>query len=181
MFGIKPTQNTIFILFLTVMTLNFNLLASPEDINKPNLLSLKSLFDLEITSATLNKTTHKETPAPVTIIEEEQISSSGARNLDELLDIFVPGFQYMPKGEAAQIGIRGTISDRNNKILMVINRRLVNIKGKAGGAIPERFMSMLGDIKQVTVIRNPGSAVYGPGAIAGIIHIETKTGDDLYG
>ena len=66
-------------------------------------------------------------------------------------------------------------------MLMIVNGCNMNIKGRDGGALTERHLSMLGDIKTITVIRGPGSAVHGPGVIAGSIDIETKTGADLDG
>jgi len=140
-----------------------------------------SQIKVEEASATINPLSPKETPAAITVITAEDIKNSGARSLDELLDIYVPGFQYMYKTHGNQAGIRGIISDRNNKLLLTLNGRIMNIKASDGGAVTERWFSMLGDIKRITVINGPGSAVYGPGAIAGIINIETWTGKALEG
>ena len=146
-------------------------------------LDLEDLSQIKTNSsvATLTKTSTKKTPASTTIITSEDILDSGARNLDELLDIYVPDFAYMYKIHGSQMGFRGLISDRNNKVLLIVNGRVMNIKGGDGGAITERFLSMLSDIKVITVISGPGSAVYGPGAIAGVINIETFSGKDSDG
>jgi iron complex outermembrane receptor protein len=146
-------------------------------------LDLEDLSQINTNSsvATLTKTSTKKTPASTTIITSEDILDSGARNLDELLDIYVPDFAYMYKVHGNQMGFRGIISDRNNKILLLVNGKIMNIKGGDGGAITERFFSMLSDIKVITVISGPGSAVYGPGAIAGVINIETYNGNDSQG
>ncbi len=131
--------------------------------------------------ATLTSINPREVPASITVITSDDIERSGARNLDELLDIYVPGFQYMYKTHGSQAGIRGIISDRNNKLLLTVNGRSMNIKASDGGAVTERWFSMLGDIRRITIVCGPGSAVYGPGAIAGIINIETWTGRDFQG
>ena len=146
-------------------------------------LDLEDLSQVETSTAvaTLTKTSIKKTPASITVITAEDISNSGARNLDELLDIYVPDFAYMYKVHGNQMGFRGIISDRNNKILLLLNGKVMNIKGGDGGAVTERFLSMLSDIKQITVISGPGSAVYGPGAIAGVISITTYNGNDKEG
>jgi iron complex outermembrane receptor protein len=146
-------------------------------------LDLDDLAGIEVDStvATLTRTSQKEIPASITIMTQNDILQSGARNLDELLDIYVPSFAYMYKVHGTQMGIRGIISDRNNKILLLVNGRDMNVKASDGGAITERWFSTLGDIKKITVINGPGSAIYGSGAIAGVISIETFSGKDREG
>jgi len=146
-------------------------------------LELDDLAGIEVdsTAATLTRTPQKKIPASTTLITQKDIVESGARNLDELLDIYVPSFTYMYKIQGSQIGIRGIISDRNNKLLLLLNGRVMNIKAGDGGAITERWFSTLGDIKKITVINGPGSAIYGSGAIAGVISIETFSGKDREG
>ncbi|MGL1901371.1 MAG: TonB-dependent receptor plug domain-containing protein [Fibrobacterales bacterium] len=151
-------------------------LTDQSSINKLFSLSLVELMNQKVFGATLTSFTHGETPSAVTLITSDQIARSGARSLDELLDIYVPGLQLMEKSNGTMIGLRGIISDRNNKLLMVVNGKPMTIKTREGGASSERYFSMLGDIHTITVIRNPGSAVYGPGAIAGIVSIQTKSG-----
>ena len=143
------------------------------------LLSL-GLADLETIqyqdTITLTQTPLAEAPASITVITRQDIERSGARTLDELLDIYVPSFQYMYKVEGYQAGLRGIISDRNNKLLITVNGRSMNVLAADGGAITERPMSLLGDIEKITVVSGPGSVIYGPGAIAGIIAIQTRDG-----
>jgi iron complex outermembrane receptor protein len=139
-------------------------------------MSLEDLSSITTDSdsiATLTTTQTTQIPASFTVITHQEILQSGARNLDELLEIYVPSFTYMYKTQGSQMGIRGIISDRNNKILLIVNDKVMNVKASDGGAITERWFSMLGDIKKITVIRGSGSAIYGAGAIAGVIKIET--------
>jgi len=143
-----------------------------EDIISMNLEDLSKVEVLD-RSITLTETNVKDVPSFITIITQKDIQESGARNLDELLEIYVPDVAYMYKVQGNQLGIGGVINDRNNKILLTLNGRDLNIKASDGGAISERAFSMLGDIKKITVISGPGSTIYGPGAIAGVINIET--------
>ncbi len=56
-------------------------------------LSIEELMTIEIpSSATLTGAKPRLVPAAVTMITEEQIQASGARSLNELLDIYVPNF-----------------------------------------------------------------------------------------
>jgi len=146
-------------------------------------LGLEDLSQIPVFSsaATLTDTGTNTVPASVTVITHEDIITSGARSLDELLEIFVPALAYMYKVQGNQLGIRGIISDRNNKILLTVNGRNMNVLARDGGAVTERWFSTLGDIRQVTVVNGPGSAVYGPGAIAGVIAIETFDGTTFEG
>ena len=147
------------------------------------LMDLEDLSQIQTSdrSMTLTETDIKNTPSSFTIITQKDIQESGARNLDELLEIYVPDVAYMYKVQGNQLGMGGIISDRNNKILLRLNGQNLNIKASDGGAVTERWFSMLGDIKKITVISGPGSSIYGPGAIAGIINIETFNAESFDG
>jgi outer membrane receptor protein involved in Fe transport len=154
---------------LTTLLGAHNALAS-EDFSD---VSLEALLDFKVeTPATLTSTTQRVVPAAVTTITQADIRASGARSLDELLEIYVPGFLIMTSGINDNIGMRGIINDRNNKILLAVNGQVLNHRVNDGHG-PERMLSLLGDIEGVDIIRGPGSATYGPGAIAGIINIRT--------
>ena len=155
-------------------------LSAQEDLLQLNLEDLEQIQTAD-TSSTLIKTSRKLSPSIVTTITQKEIRESGARTLDELLEIYVPDLAYMYKVDGNQIGIGGIISDRNNKILLLVNGRVMNVKGRDGGAITERFFPLLGDIKEVQVISGPGSMIYGAGAIAGVISITTFDPDTFKG
>src|SRR4029077_2608095 len=54
-------------------------------------------------------------PAAVTKISKEDIYRSGARNLDEVLEIFVPNLEKVDHHwEQNHLGLRGIISDRED-------------------------------------------------------------------
>jgi len=165
--------------FFLSLLLSLNLY-SQSDILTMDLEDLSQVETLD-SSTTLTSTERKNIPLSVTIITQKDIQESGARNLDELLEIYVSDVAYMYKVQGNQLGIGGIISDRNNKILLTLNGRNLNIKASDGGAVTERWFSMLGDIKKVTVISGPGSTIYGPGAIAGIINIETYDANSFEG
>jgi iron complex outermembrane receptor protein len=168
-----------FIVFILYLFIYFDLYANSE-LFKLDLEDLSNI-QIESTSVTLTKTNIKNTPASITIITHKDIVDSGARNLDELLEIYVPSFNYMNKVYGSQLGFRGIISDRNNKILLLVNGRVMNIKTTDGGVITERWFSTLGDIQSIKVITGSGSAIYGSGAIAGVISIETFSGKEKNG
>jgi len=116
------------------------------------------------------------TPAAVTRIDHEEIWSSGARSLNELFDIYVPNAQVIRHhAQPPHLGIRGIISDKDDKYLLRVNGRLMNNRSQIG-AFSEHYLPMLGDIHHIDVVRGPGSTTYGPGAISGVVNIVTHNG-----
>ena len=129
-------------------------------------------------SATLTPTATRKMPASVTTIDRQMIAESGARSLYDLLEIYVPDFHYLPHHwESSHMGMRSIIGDRDDKYLLVVNGRVLNEKTHYG-ALSERDMPLLGDIRKVDVVRGPGSVIYGPGAVSMVINIQTDTFED---
>ena len=120
-------------------------------------------------------------PAAVTHISQEDIWRCGARNLDEVLDIYVPNLEVVRHHwEQTHLGLRGIISDREDKYLLLVNGRIMNDKTHYGAA-SERLLPMLNDIHHIDVIRGPGSNIYGPGAVSMVIAIYTDTAETFEG
>jgi iron complex outermembrane receptor protein len=115
----------------------------------------------------------RSTPAAVTRIDADTIWNTGARSLNELFDIYVPNVQVIRHHAAPpHLGIRGIISDKDDKYLLRVNSRLMNNRTQVG-AFSEHYLPMLGDIHHIDFIRGPGSTTYGPGAISGVVNIVT--------
>jgi outer membrane receptor protein involved in Fe transport len=145
-------------------------------------MSLEELMNVEVRStAALTQTTARMAPAAVTTITREQIQASGARSLFELLDIYVPNLQWIRHhGEADHLGLRGIISDTEDKYLLLVNGRVMNERTHYG-AMSERDLVLLSDIHHIDVIRGPGSALYGPGAVSMVIDIITDNAETSQG
>jgi len=137
-------------------------------------LSIEDLMNVEVAStATLTKTSPRLVPAAVTTVTAEDIKSSGARSLFELLDIYVPNLQVIQHHyESDHMGLRGIINDRDDKYLLLVNGTVMNDTTHYG-ALSERDLPLLGDIHHIDVVRGPGSALYGPGAVSMVINIIT--------
>ena len=137
-------------------------------------MSLEQLMETEITStATLTESPARMAPAAITTITQEQIQASGARSLFELLDIYVPNLQWIRHHwESDHLGLRGIINDRDDKYLLLVNGRIMNERTHFG-ALSERDLMLLRDIHHVNIVRGPGSALYGPGAVSMVIDIIT--------
>lgn len=137
-------------------------------------LTLEELLDIRLDTGSFLDLDLRRSPASVTIISREQIESSGARHLGELLEIFVPGFQYMYNKWNGDIwGMRGVAADRNTKAIFLVNGLEMNTEARDGAAT-ETNLGLLDDIERVEVLRGPAGLVYGSGAIAGVINVITR-------
>lgn len=117
----------------------------------------------------------KVSPANIVIIDKRQINQSGAKHLGEVLEIFVPGFQYMFNQWNGDIwAIRGVTADQNNKILFLVNGMKMNLQAR-NGAVTEMNLGLMGDIERIEVLQGPAGMVYGSGAIAGVVNIITDS------
>ncbi len=141
-------------------------------------LSLEELFDIEITIASKTQETTANAPSAATVITRDQIERMGVSNLQELLN-FVPGFQStrdIRNGQVAATQARGrSKADISNDVLVLIDGQRINTSHDGGANIFSRLMT-LGNIKQVEVIRGPGSALYGSNAFLGVVNVVTDNG-----
>jgi len=144
-------------------------------------MSMEELMEVEIRSAALTPTSARMAPAAVTTITQEQIQASGARSLFELLDIYVPNLQWIRHHwESDHLGLRGIINDRDDKYLLLVNGRVMNERTHFG-AMSERDLVLLRDIHHIDIVRGPGSALYGPGAVSMVINIITDNAKTFRG
>jgi len=148
--------------------------AQNEDVEALHALSLEELLALPLATGSFLQLDLYQSPLALTIIQREQIKSSGARTLSELLEIYVPGFQLMVnKWNGDLWGMRGVAADRNTKIIFLINGLKQNMESR-DGAFTELDLGLLGDIERVEVLRGPAGLTYGSGAIAGIVNVVTR-------
>ena len=145
-------------------------------------LSLEELMKVSIAStASLTQTSGRHRPSAVTVIGKKEIEESGARSLDELLEIYVPNLQMvLHLWEPRHLGLRGSISDRDDKYLLLVNGQVMNERLHYG-ALSERDLPLLRDIHHIEVIRGPGSVLYGPGALFMVVNIITDNADTFQG
>jgi len=175
---IKQTSRLVFM----ILTWTLAVSAQAEESDAFFSMSMEELMRVEIpSSATLTEADPRLLPAAVTTITAEQIQASGARSLNELLDIYVPNLQWIRNTwEPDNIGLRGIISDRDDKYLLTVNGKVMNDRTHYG-VISERDLVLLRDIHHVDVVRGPGSALYGPGAVSMVINIVTFSGRTFQG
>ncbi len=97
-------------------------------------MSLSELMDIEIdVPATITEKNPLKTPAGVTAITADDIARTPARNILNLLEIYVPGAIYMNHSVGPLLGIRGVLVDRPYKFLVNVNG--INIKSHYGARL----------------------------------------------
>lgn len=137
-------------------------------------LSLRQLLQLAPSSGSFLDLNLSKSPLSMTIIDRDMIKLSGARHISELLEIYVPGFQYMyNKWNGTNWGLRGITNDRNTKFIYLVNGHSLNMQSR-DGFMAELTLGMLNDIERIEVLRGPAGFTYGPNAIAGIINVVTR-------
>ncbi len=141
-------------------------------------LSLEDMLNMEVAVTGTNKLSLRETPGIVTIITEQEIIASGARDLVDLLRT-VPGFEFSGDIEnTIAIGVRGNYS-MEGKVLVMIDGQQISETGYGTVAWGNRFFTE--NVKKVEIIRGPGSAIYGGMAELAVINVITKSGEDMKG
>ena len=139
---------------------------------------LKTAKVLTITTASQIAESLDEAPVPVTLITEEMIKASGAKNLRDLLLAYVPGITAI-EGEECNISMRGLYSYSNENILIMRDGKRLN--SHSSNSVAPDFRITLDNVKQIEVLRGPASSLYGNVALSAVVNIITKKGYEIEG
>ena len=145
-------------------------------------MSLEELLNVQISGPSgLIAIDSRRTPIVMTSLDARDIHQSGARNLNSLLEIYVPDAQViLHHHNQPHLGLGGIISDREDKYLYQVNGVTLNSR-MLNGADNERNLPLLGDIYSIDVVSGPASATHGAGALAGVVAVQTYTGFTFQG
>jgi outer membrane receptor protein involved in Fe transport len=126
----------------------------------------------EVKSASKNRQSIFWSPSAVTVLTQEDIQSSGANLMQDLLRR-VPGFDvYTLKTAYPLVGARALTDESNNLILVLIDGREAIVE-LAGNTFWSGLSIELSEIERIEIIRGPGSALYGANAFAAVVNITT--------
>ena len=154
--------------------------AANDSLQRLKTFSLEDLAAVEV--SILGKTAQKivDVPAAVYLLTAKQISQSGATNIPDLLRL-VPGL-HVAQLDANKwvVSSRGFSNRVTNKLLVMIDGRSI-YNPLFGGVNWDQQNLMFEDIKQVEVIRGPGSSAWGANAVNGVINIVSKHSRDTQG
>lgn len=157
------------------------------DMSLEQLLSLKAhgvpselekLINTLISVASKKPLNVRESPSIVTLITEEEIKKSGARDIIDVLRL-VPGVDFgLDEEGVVGLGMRGNWA-HEGKVLVLLDGQEMNEILFATTQFGNHFP--IDQIKKIEVIRGPGSAIYGGFAEYGVINIVTRQAEDIDG
>jgi len=128
----------------------------------------------EVESASKHRQSIFWSPAAITVFTREQIMTSGATNLADLLRR-VPGFDvYEMKPSFPLVGARALTDHSNNLVLVLVDGREALVE-LAGFCIWAAMTIDIEEIERIEVIRGPGSTLYGANAFAAVVNITTMS------
>ena len=119
----------------------------------------------------------QDVPSAVTVVTAKQIEESRATNIVEILQS-QPGFfsQGPNKGAYDQImDLRGYGNGAGNgqRMIVLVDGRKTN---DVSGSFTRWATIPVANIERIEIVRGPAAAIYGEGALAGVVNIITKKG-----
>lgn len=163
---VKPSEN------------EFDLMLSELSLQDLFSLSLDELLNVKVSIATLKSVNLYESPGIISIITENEIVKSGARDLMDVLRR-LPGFSFgIDAVWHTGMGLRGNWAFEGKTLLMVDG---VEMNELLGGTVALGRRFDMCQVKRIEIIRGPGSSIYGGFAELCVINIITKIGEELSG
>ncbi len=162
--------------FFLILSLIFSssIVAKEDDVLAIARLSFEEF--IKVTIATKTDKRLVTAPSSISVFTAKEISSMGIKSVQELLN-FVPGFQSTRESRVNQgymVSARGASTPQASyNILFMLDGHRLNDEATGGALIINRYLTTA-NIKQVEVIRGPGSALYGTSAFSGVVNIITK-------
>jgi len=151
---------------------------SAQGVSDPLVLGLDSLLNTKISAAAKYEQTSSEAASSVSIITAEDIQRHGYQTLGQALAA-TRGFYVSYDRNYAFLGARGFSrpSDYNNRILILLDGNAVN-EGNFGGAPVGTDLGVaMSSLERIEIVRGPGSALYGTGAIFAVVNLVSKGAD----
>jgi len=128
-----------------------------------------------VVTASRTEESRREVTSNVTVISNEQIQSSTAGTLDQLMSR--NGFQVIDQGTQKTMFIRGMGQPSMGNEMQ--SRVLALVNGRRVGANNIGLMGIDKDnIERIEIVRGPTAVQYGSSAMGGVVNIITKRGED---
>lgn len=142
---------------------------------------LMFMEEKDLVTATKRAVSVRKAPAIATVIGADEIRNMGARNLLDVLKM-VPGIGISTNEFGANmIEVRGIRTALNEKILFMIDGHSLNRNMNGSALYNVTDMLPMENIRQIEVIRGPGSALYGNSAFVATINIITRNAEEING
>jgi outer membrane receptor protein involved in Fe transport len=146
--------------------------AAPQPVTDVDDLNLIDLLDVTVSIAAGHIQRPEEAPSIVSVITDEDIRRLGAQTLQDVLRT-VPGFEILTDNLGrSRIAVRGVATQlgTSENVLILFNGRRLN-DHMYGGATVANLEIPVYNLKQIEVVRGPGSALYGTNAFTAVINL----------
>ena len=133
-------------------------------------------------TVTASRTPEKllDAPASITVLEPRELESRTALTMTSHL-LSVPAVDVVNTGlVSARIVVRGFNDNLASSLLTLVDYRIARAPSVRLTA-PQLVPMSDGDIEQIEVVSGPGSALYGPNAANGVVHMLTRSPFDSRG
>lgn len=154
---------------------------TPEviDVDAIDTLDLETLVNIQVVTASKLKQKQHEAPSIISVIPRERFEEYGWFTLNDAL-YAQAGFFSTQDYDRRVVGSRGLFEGwNNNHILHLVDGVPMNDPMYGSAYTWENTPTFM--IKNVEIIRGPGSALYGSNATNGVIAVQTLSGSDLKG
>ncbi|MBI5545445.1 MAG: TonB-dependent receptor [Deltaproteobacteria bacterium] len=140
---------------------------------------MDDLTQITVVSASRQEEPLGEAPVPVTVITADMIRSIGARTLQDVLLAYVPGMTLVADHNEMYSAMHGVYASAQQKILVLLNGHRLNSRAYSMADFDHSIS--LDRIKQIEVLRGPGSSLYGNVSLTAVINLVTKSGQEVDG
>jgi outer membrane receptor protein involved in Fe transport len=155
-----------------------------QDFEELDLETLLAFSDTTLRIATRTEQVPDEAPGAVSIVTSDDIKAMGARTLEDVLRS-IPGVDVTTDGLGRPLIVfRGVASGAtgggSENVLILMNGHRID-EPIEGGATAINYLVPVGNVQKIEILRGPGSALFGSGALGGVIDIVTFTQRDFTG
>jgi outer membrane cobalamin receptor len=150
--------------------------------NSPTEKELGLFFEeQDLVTANKRPTSLRKAPAIATIITADEIRNMGANSILDVLKM-VPGIGIsITESGVMMLEVRGIRTSINEKVLVMIDGHSLNKNFDGSALYNVAGLLPVENIKQVEVVRGPGSALYGTSAFVATINIITRNAEEING
>ena len=143
-------------------------------------LSVEELMNVEVTSVSKRSEKLTQAASAIQVITRDDIRQSGASNVPEALRLATNLQVAQVNASQWAISARGFNNVLANKLLVLIDGRVVYTPMYAGVFWDVQNL-VLEDVERIEVISGPGGALWGANAVNGVINIITKSSTETTG
>ena len=159
-------------LTFVIATISFS--QNTFDIRKLKTLSIHELMNLKVITSSKEETSIEEAPGIISVITAEEISEFGGENLFEILNRMPSTISHIGHSFDV-ISIRGgDLTIFSGKIAFLLNGHSIRNIGGNGNYYNFLHSFPMSRIKQIEMVRGPGSVIHGNNAFDGVINIITN-------